>query len=293
MSQDSSLDLPIILDAALQFGTRTARVRLRGATGPLLNHDEIQRRWGPFIRRTPVEGDEDIVLDLISQEGPWPRPDQPPRVSLTASRRGGACLVLRDDIHVTLNRAAAMMEGHIAPRLPAVEECLRMLLWLQLTQDERSPGLMIHSASTVHQDRAVCFPAYGGTGKSTLASLTPGELALSDEISLLTREADGWVVWPCPFWNWPRQSQAPEISPWPLEALAFLEQALTTRYTPLRADEGLTRLMEQAVAFDAFPMASSRTFELAADLVQELRRQRKLGILHLLKGDDPYPAVFT
>jgi hypothetical protein len=51
--------------------------------------------------------------------------------------------------------------------------------------------------------------------------------------------------------------------------------------------------MAQAVAFDAFPDASSKTFNLAADLVETLRSHGKIGQLNLVKGESPFGAIKT
>ncbi len=287
---------PIQIDTRLRLGPALVRLRLRGASGPLLNEDDLARRWGPFILPgDPDEDDvdEDIAVDLVSTEGPWPRTGRLiTDNTLTARQREGQWRLSRADVDVALTPSILMAEGEIAPHLPAVEECVRFLMWLFLTGAGRS-GLLLHAATTTQGGLAFCFPAYGGTGKSTLASLTPGDGALSDELSLLTLEGGQWRAWPCPFWNWPRQL-SPEVDTsrsYPLTSLSFLRQSPATRWSPLRADDALTQLMEQAVAFDAFPVASNRTFNLAADLIEALRGQGRVGQLHLLKGDDPYAIL--
>ncbi len=291
-------DKPTIIDARLRLGPLTARVRVTGDAGLLLTPEHIARRWGPFmITASDAPGEDetedDLAVEFETQEGPWPRPGQPPVHSLRVVQRDGAWRVLRDDIDAILYPSMFMLEGTCAPRLPAIEECLRLLLWLHQTRSAPA-GLLVHSASTVYNGKAWCFPAYGGTGKSTLATLTPGHLALCDEISMLTLEEDGqWYAWPCPFWNWDRNFH-PEQSGavrYPLAGLGFLKQSPVTRYEPMRADDALTRVMEQAVAFDAFPRSSGRTFELAADLVEHFGQRERLGMLHLLKGDDFYPVL--
>lgn len=282
------------IDTRLRLGPALVRLKLSGPTDELLNAAHIDRRLGPFLIPESTSddlADEDIALDLKATEGPWPRPGIGFN-TITALEGEAGWRLRRDDLDTQLHPTVLTAEGDIFPRLPAVEECARFLLWLYLTRLGEG-GLLIHSATVVDDGVAYCFPAYGGTGKSTLAQMTPGDLALSDELSLLTLEQGQWRAWPCPFWNWPR-NLAPGVDTarsYPLGGLGFLQQSPLTRFSPLKADEALTELMAQAVAFDAFPLASSRTFNLAADLIQALRRVGRVGRLHLLKGDDPFSMM--
>ena len=48
--------------------------------------------------------------------------------------------------------------------------------------------------------------------------------------------------------------------------------------------------MELMFTYDAFPISSSSTFELTADLLQAARMTSEVGVLHVAHGDDPYQA---
>lgn len=285
---------PICIDTQLRLGPALVRLKLTARFGDQLTEADMARRLGPFMvspEGGTDQGEEDIEVVLETTEGPWPRPGRRFN-TLTALQEPEGWRLRRDDLDTDLQPSVLSVKGECMARLQAVEECTRFLLWLYLTRVSEG-GLLIHSATVVDEGLAYCFPAYGGTGKSTLAASTPGEVALSDELSLLTLEEGQWRAWPCPFWNWPR-NVAPDIEAvrsYPLAGLGFLKQAPLTHFESLRADQALTELMAQAVAFDAFPLSSSKTFNLAADLVQALRQKGRVGRLHLLKGDDPFAAM--
>jgi hypothetical protein len=276
------------LCATLRLGPLRALVELQGERDPeMLTEGEFARRLGPLVEAEPdTDEEEDLGVALRCTREGWPRPDSPLFYELTIQ----GARVRRMDLEATLELATCTVEGECMSRLPALEECLRLLVWLQLT-GAATAGLLVHSACAVRDGVAWCFPAYGGTGKSTLIALTPGDLALSDELALLTRDAGGgWRAWPSPFWNWGRQLPAQALAgrSFPLGGVGFLSPATETLYAPIRAGEALTRLMEQAVAFESFPVRSGRTFELAAELVEAMSARQRLGMLYLRKGDDPY-----
>lgn len=280
------------LEAHLRLGPLRAHVRMEGVPDPeMLTAREFERRLGPLRDQAPPEAaQEDLSVALKATGYDWPRPGQPQFYELTARHSPEGWRLQRVDLDASLELSAMAVQGECASRLPALEECLRLLTWLHLTGEEHA-GLLVHSACAVRDGEAYCFPAYGGTGKSTLIRLTPGDVALSDELALLTRDKDQrWWAWPSPFWNWGANLAAggPPVRAWPLGGLGFLSPATLTSFAPVRVGEALTRLMEQTVAFDHFPVRSGRTFELAADLVEEMHRQGKLGMVYLRKGDDPY-----
>lgn len=70
----------------------------------------------------------------------------------------------------------------------------------------RASGLMFHAAGIVRNGRAYLFYGHSGSGKTTVARLSPDSLVLNDDLVLLLPENDGWQVHATPFWN-PSQVQ--------------------------------------------------------------------------------------
>ncbi len=281
-------------DKTIHVGPYLARLSLQGESGATLNSSTLEQRLAPFVCHDPrCRDEEDIAVALTSAGGAWPRPGRPMSRSLKPVHEGyGNWRVLRNDIDAALTPSICVIEGEVAPSGAAVEACLQILLWLVMADDAASPGLLIRAATTVHDGKAYIFAGHAGSGKSTLVQSTPGQVALCDALSLLTQEDGEWRAWPSPFWGWSEEHATPidVTKSYPVGGLAFLEQGPATRLSPLRDDEALTRLVELVYTFDAFPISSSSTFELAADLLQTSRLESEVGILHVAHGDDPYQA---
>lgn len=70
----------------------------------------------------------------------------------------------------------------------------------------RSGGLMLHAAGIVHQGRAYLFFGHSGSGKTTVARLSAGDVVLNDDLVVLMPANGAWQVYATPFWN-PSQVQ--------------------------------------------------------------------------------------
>lgn len=280
-------------DKPLQIGPFLARLSVRGEGGELLDAAHLDRRFASFICHDPsCEDEEDIALSLTAAGGVWPRPGRPKNQVLKAINEGhGNWRVCRNDIDAALTPSIFLIEGELAPSGPAIDACLQILLWLLMTDAAGSGGIMVHAATTVHDGEAYLFFGPAGAGKSTLVHNSPGQLALCDDLSVLTQEDGVWRAWPSPFWDWQGEFAGTDTTTsYPVRAITYLEQGPATRLTPLAADKALTMLMEHVYTWDSFIHGSSRTFELVADLVHSTRERGDIGLLHLAEADDPYQA---
>jgi hypothetical protein len=65
----------------------------------------------------------------------------------------------------------------------------------------RSGGLMLHAAGIVHQGMAYLFFGHSGSGKTTVARLSAGDVVLNDDLVVLMPDDGIWQVYGTPFWN--------------------------------------------------------------------------------------------
>gem|GEM_PF-928633 len=65
----------------------------------------------------------------------------------------------------------------------------------------QSGGLILHAAGIVHHEAAFLFLGESGSGKTTVARLSSGNIILNDDLVLLMPMATGWQVYSTPFWN--------------------------------------------------------------------------------------------
>jgi len=82
----------------------------------------------------------------------------------------------------------------------------------------RAGGLLFHAAGIVRKGRGYLFFGHSGSGKTTVAKLSPDDLVLSDDLVLLVPEGQRWVVHATPFWN-PPLTSSPLRPPSPLPTL--------------------------------------------------------------------------
>ena len=291
----------IELELALRVGPFSIQASLSGVNGPWLTRHDLTRRLGPFIVTDAKVADSAgplLQLNATLDDTAWRRDGtRPSRLEVTSS--GGLWHLSRSDLVATMSQTEQngwMISGTMTPEGTLVEECLRLMCWMSLMS--YGGGLFVHGASSVRGGRGYCFPAASGTGKSTLVRLTPGDLALSDEISLLTRDEEGqWWVWPSPFWNW--ESAFSSTSPiamkaYPLEALVLLHQGPAgSEWVATEASEALASVLMNVVAFDTLKEGSLKTIDLTIELLEWLEGRDRLGHLYLLKGDDPYCRLET
>src|SRR5256885_3293464 len=62
-------------------------------------------------------------------------------------------------------------------------------------------GFLLHAATVLRNGKAYVFFGRSGTGKSTVAALSPLGSVLTDEISLLKRIDGQWHAFGTPFWG--------------------------------------------------------------------------------------------
>ncbi len=65
----------------------------------------------------------------------------------------------------------------------------------------RVEGLLFHAAGIVRNGRAYLFYGHSGSGKTTVARLSPNSLVLNDDLVILLPFSGGWRVHATPFWN--------------------------------------------------------------------------------------------
>jgi len=65
----------------------------------------------------------------------------------------------------------------------------------------RRGGLLFHCAGVLADGEAYLFTGEGGSGKSTVVSLSPDKVALNDDLVVLRRDGPSWWAYGTPFWN--------------------------------------------------------------------------------------------
>ena len=111
---------------------------------------------------------------------------------------GGRWVLERGDFHAELDPEFETRVTSAQTANPyAIDAAFRILHSLLLA---RQGGLLVHAASAVRNGRAFLFAGVSGAGKTTISRLAPPDATLlTDEISYLRREGEGYVAYGTPF----------------------------------------------------------------------------------------------
>jgi hypothetical protein len=104
----------------------------------------------------------------------------------------------RRDFHFNVDKAARTLVGSCAPNMYSFDSCLRVFFTTHLLD---LGGVMIHGASVVSEGNAYLFFGVSGAGKTTTARLSAPRQILSDELTILRRDGDGYRAYGTPFWG--------------------------------------------------------------------------------------------
>lgn len=146
-----------------------------------------------------------------------------------------------------------------------LDSLIRILLSVLLT---RQRGFLLHAATVVNKGRAYIFAGRSGTGKSTVASLSPKDSVLTDEISLLKFVDDAWHAFGTPFWGEFR-AQGANVHV-PVAGVYFLSQASEDRVESLSARESLRAMLPNVLFFSREHEMTESLLSLASEFLGSL-----------------------
>jgi hypothetical protein len=168
-----------------------------------------------------------------------------------------------DDALLCLEKDAAHFRG--VRHEYALDSLLRILLTQLLLPHN---GLLSHAATILHDGCAYVFMGRSGAGKSTVASLSPPGNVLTDEISLLRRDAENWFAYGTPFWGEFRADGANRRAP--LAAIFSLEQSDVNRVERVHAKDAARMLLPNVLFFSAASRENSQLLTLIAQAAEQV-----------------------
>jgi hypothetical protein len=147
-------------------------------------------------------------------------------------------------------------------------------------------GLLFHAAGIVRAGRGYCFFGYSGSGKTTVARLSPHDVVLNDDLVLLMPGEGGWTVHATPFWN-PSQVSPAGASSAPLAGLYRLVQDRQVYAEALGRAQALAEVIASTPVISADPARG-------LDLLERARRligQTPTFKLHFTPDPSFWPVV--
>lgn len=145
----------------------------------------------------------------------------------------------------------------------SVDSFLRIAYSLALAE---VGGLLIHAASLMREEKGYLFCGLSGSGKSTVARLSPEATVLTDELSIIRIDDGRARCYGTPFWG--ELARGGQDRSAPLVGIYALHKASRHAVEPLTPKQSLERLLPNVMYFAKEPEATARVFDLAADLVE-------------------------
>ena len=148
----------------------------------------------------------------------------------------------------------------------SIDAVLRIVHTLVLA---RQGGFLLHSASAIRNKKALLFAGVSGAGKTTIARLAPPDATLlTDEISYVRRQDDGYVAFGTPFTG--ELAKLGENVSAPIAALYLLAKGPENRIDPVEAGEAARSLLANILFFAEDEQLVQAAFHSAFEFVSRV-----------------------
>jgi hypothetical protein len=214
----------------------------------------IENRYSGFVGTSP---DSHLKFDIDLCEPSQSAAGDDLEVKIDA----GEWLLERGDFRARWNPETG--HGHIRQSASpyAIDCVLRIVHTLILA---RQGGFLVHAASVIRGGKAFLFSGISGAGKTTISRLAPPDATLlTDEISYVRREGNGYVAFGTPFAG--ELARVGENQSAPLSALFLLEKGLHNSIEPLSPTDAVQRLLRNILFFAHDPALVELVFQAACE----------------------------
>ncbi len=249
------------------------RIRLACDVPALAAH--IAGRYAPFL--APGAGSADAQVTILLDPA---LPDsERPRVPV--QRQQDICIL---DVPGACGRIAltfwdATLKLKCEKSGDALEHLLQVLIaYLALRQG----GLLFHAAGLLADEEVFLFTGGSGSGKSTVAALSPDKLALNDDMILLRPEGAGWRAYGTPFWNGETTRRDGQTAAGPVAGIYRLVQDRGDYLEPVTPAIAASELVANCPVVNGDPAELPAVMDRCRELVRTVPLQR----LHFRKSPD-------
>lgn len=153
----------------------------------------------------------------------------------------------------------------------------------------RRGGLLMHAAGLLVGGGVHLFTGVSGSGKSTVTTLSPHAIALSDDLVLLRPAETRWIAYGTPFWNPETAARAGQTASGPVAGIYKLVKAAEVRLAPLSPAAAVAELAANCPVVNGRPellpelLARCRTL-VGAVPTQRLYFRKDAGFWKLILG---------
>ncbi len=237
-------------------------IRLRTSSPPLRRM--LEERYAGFVKATSQPRLQ-FDIDLHA-----PAESLHPDDDLQVRQQAGEWLLQRGDFRAQWDAAAGQGRIWQSASPYAIDTVLRIVHSMVLA---RQGGFLLHAASAIRNGRAFLFAGISGAGKTTISRLAPADATvLTDEISYIRREGDGYRACGTPFAG--ELARIGENQSAPLAKLFFLAKGRENSIEPVTTAEALRLLMRNILFFADDAELVNLVFQTACQFVEHVPVQR-------------------
>jgi hypothetical protein len=227
----------------------------------------LEKRYGGFMN-PDAEPSFEFDVDVV-QPSKLPGADDAD-VDLSVLFQDNRWILERADFHAELDPELRRGVIRLAPSPYAIDAAFRVVHSLLLASQG---GLLVHASSAVKNGKAFLFAGVSGAGKTTISRLAPPDATLlTDEISYIRREGNGYVAYGTPFAG--ELAKPGENVRAPLAALYLLAQGPENRIDPISAADATRAVLECVLFFAHDTKLVGKVFDSVCELVQTVPVQR-------------------
>jgi len=219
----------------------------------------LQERYAGFVTSSE-RAEIDFDLELI------PRRDASPVEAVRVTRRLGRWTLERGDFRTEWEPASRRGWIRQTANPYSIDAVLRIVHTLVLA---RQGGFLLHSASAVRNGKAFLFAGVSEAGKTTISRLAPPDVTLlTDEISYVRQQEDGYVAHGTPFTG-ELEKLGENISA-PVAALYLLAKGSENRIEAIAPAEAARSLLANVLFFAEDEELVQATFHAAFEFVSRV-----------------------
>jgi hypothetical protein len=223
----------------------------------------VQERYAGYMSSS---GDYHFDFDIeLAPPGTESRDEE-----LQVTWDSGRWLMDRGDFRAEWNPSTA--RGRIEQTMNpySLDSVLRIVHTLLLAG---KGGFLVHASSAIRNGRAFLFAGVSGAGKTTMARLAPPDAALlTDEISYVTRQDNGYFAVGTPFYG--ELARAGENVRAPIECVYLLAKGPENKIEPISVADALRGLLANILFFARDPRFVKLVFNAAFDFVSRVPVRR-------------------
>lgn len=224
----------------------------------------LQDRYAGYLATSSADAEIEFDIELaplgISQQ----------EDEVRVSQCDGCWTLTRGDFRAEWEPAKRRGWIRLKPTPYSIDAVLRIVHTLVLA---KQGGFLLHAASAVRNGKAFLFAGVSEAGKTTISRLAPPDVTLlTDEISYVRRQGNGYVAFGTPFTG--ELDKAGENIAAPIAALYLLAKGSENRIEQISPGEAVQSLLANVLFFAEDEELVQATFHTAFEFVSRVPASR-------------------